>query len=164
MPAAGVVAIRERALFEVALFAQLLEARVELLIAHEAVARRAAHLQHHHERTAHIGLRAVKGALGKVADSASRKVLAGRVVHRAVEAEADLVEVVAMARREVVALGADHAEFEVVGRRGDALQEAQELYFTRAMARDGAELNFRCACGLHGCGISAAVVTASRAL
>ena len=98
----------------------------------------------------------VESTFGKIADGAGFQILAGCVVHRAFEAEPDLIEVVAMTRRIVVARRSYDAQFEVVGRAGRALKQSFEVDSARAMPRNFAPFNVGSVHCLHSCGVARA--------
>src|SRR5271170_6047511 len=84
----------EDAMVELTEIGKPLVSVVELPIAHEAVTGRAAHLKQQHDRSGGVLLRSVECALGKVSNGAGGEIFAGRIVHRAFEAETNLIEVV----------------------------------------------------------------------
>src|SRR5579862_3861018 len=59
---------REDSAVEIPEVAHFFVARVQLLIAHEAIARRPAHLQQQHDRRARVGLWPIECSLGKIAE------------------------------------------------------------------------------------------------
>src|SRR5208282_60902 len=61
---------REYPVIEISVIAQALIAGVQLVVTHEAAARRAAHLEHQRDRHRRVPLRPVECAFGKISDRA----------------------------------------------------------------------------------------------
>ena len=139
----------EHAALEHALLLELGERLGHLAEAHEPVAAGAAELHHHAEAGDLRVLRPVGNALGEIADAARPDRLVGRDADLALEADADLVEIVAVARREEPAVLAPHAEMVIVPGAFAPDQQVTEVDAAAAMPRDAFPRGFVAVLDVH---------------
>src|SRR5262249_58640723 len=93
----------------------------------------AAELQHDRRRGRAAGLRTVGGALREEADHAGRHLAVAGEVEVAFELEAELLEIVPVARRDEVLVIAAHGELRIVARSGRAFHQVAEVEGAAAM-------------------------------
>jgi hypothetical protein len=123
----------EHAALEGAERQQLVHALLDFLARQIASAARAAELQHDGGGVAFAGLRTIGRAFREIADHAGLHHAIAREVEIALELEAELLEVVPMARRDEILVAPSHGELEIVAPAGRAFHQVAEMEHAAAM-------------------------------
>src|SRR5581483_2791617 len=123
LPARAGIGIVDAA-FELAGLAELARGVGDLLLRHVAVAAGAGELQHESREIALVALGAVARPFGEIADGARGHDAVAVEAGLALELEAELIEIVPVARREEIAAGVDERELKIVDRAVLALEQA----------------------------------------
>ena len=123
----------EHAVLEAAKALQILHALVDFVAGEIALTAGAAKLQHEGQGLRVLRLRAVIGALGKIADHAGLHVPVTTEFQGPFQLEAELLEIMAMPGGEEILVAAAHGELEIADGSGLPLHEIAKVESAAAM-------------------------------
>ena len=148
--ALDVVVAAENAALERAELFQFLGAGIDLLARQIAAAAGAAELQHRRDRAAFGALRAISRAFRENSRTMPGRHLAVAVeIHRAFDLEAELIEIVPVARRGKIALELADIELEIAERAGRAVEQVPIVKSAAAMLQAAFPFHFIALDDLH---------------